>query len=318
MRIAFVGKGGAGKTTLASLFGLWLAHQERPILMVDADLNMHMGRLLGREMPSPQMCVSSSENAYAICHFLKGENSRIHSVEAFRKTTPPGRGSKLIYLHDPQDWILSRYTSGPSNSRLLTVGTYQEDEIGTSCYHNHLAILENILSHLDDRDGIVVADMVAGVDAFASTLYAQFDALVLVVEPTWRGVEVYRQYAQLAHAAGCEEALCVIGNKVTGAEDACFLEARIPAEKLLGFCADSAIVRAQDKGVGMLSVETIDAEQCALFEQVLGRATLHGMDPQTRLVKLWELHRRYVAQESVRARFGDLTDQIDPLFRYVD
>lgn len=83
----------------------------------------------------------------------------------------------------------------------MVVGTYTADGIGTSCYHNNLAVLENMLSHMVDRGEVVIVDMVAGVDAFAGSLHAQFDMVVLVIEPTKRSIEVWKQYEQLAKKA---------------------------------------------------------------------------------------------------------------------
>ncbi len=47
MKIAFVGKGGSGKTTLSSLFVRHLAASGAPVLAVDADINQHLGAALG-------------------------------------------------------------------------------------------------------------------------------------------------------------------------------------------------------------------------------------------------------------------------------
>ncbi|MGW0901344.1 nucleotide-binding protein, partial [Streptomyces goshikiensis] len=43
MKIAFVGKGGSGKTTLSSLFIRHLAANEAAVVAVDADINQHLG-----------------------------------------------------------------------------------------------------------------------------------------------------------------------------------------------------------------------------------------------------------------------------------
>jgi len=43
MKIAFVGKGGSGKTTLSSLFIRHLAAARVPVLAIDADINQHLG-----------------------------------------------------------------------------------------------------------------------------------------------------------------------------------------------------------------------------------------------------------------------------------
>lgn len=47
MKIAFVGKGGSGKTTLSSLFIRHLAANEAHVIAVDADINQHLGAALG-------------------------------------------------------------------------------------------------------------------------------------------------------------------------------------------------------------------------------------------------------------------------------
>src|ERR1700730_255019 len=46
-RVAFVGKGGSGKITLASLFSRYLGAQQSAVLAIDADINQHLGEALG-------------------------------------------------------------------------------------------------------------------------------------------------------------------------------------------------------------------------------------------------------------------------------
>ena len=47
MRVAFVGKGGSGKTTLSALFARHLARSGAPVLAVDGDINQHLAVALG-------------------------------------------------------------------------------------------------------------------------------------------------------------------------------------------------------------------------------------------------------------------------------
>lgn len=110
-----------------------------------------------------------------------------------------------------------------------------------------MAILENLLSHMQDQEAVVIVDMVAGVDAFASSLHAQFDMLLLVVEPTKKGLEVWQQYADLAKSAGIFDQLFVVGNKCLDATDEEFLQSTLPQEKLLGMLGMSSYLRTVEK-----------------------------------------------------------------------
>ncbi|GAA4126965.1 hypothetical protein GCM10022416_01200 [Actinomadura keratinilytica] len=47
VKVAFVGKGGSGKTTLSSLFIRHLAAEGVPVVAIDADINQHLGVALG-------------------------------------------------------------------------------------------------------------------------------------------------------------------------------------------------------------------------------------------------------------------------------
>jgi CO dehydrogenase maturation factor len=318
MRIAFAGKGGAGKTTLAALFSLHAAAlKARPVLAIDADINMHLAPLLGLGgSAAPCALLSQPESALFIASRLMGTNPRIKSAAHFKKTTPPGRGSILFRPDDGNDAIMRQMAAGPFPLRLMVVGTYDENGIGTSCYHNNLAPLENILSHMKDGDTAVAVDMVAGTDAFANTLHAQFDLIVLAVEPTVRGVAVFSQYRALARAAGVEDRLAVVGNKVRSPEERDFLDENIPPDKLAGFLEESDYLRRMDREGGALDIAGLEPRNAAVLETLWQRLRASRVSPDERYKKLLELHRAYAAQPHVRERFGDLSGQIDPNFRF--
>jgi CO dehydrogenase maturation factor len=313
MRIAFVGKGGSGKTTLSALFSQYIK-DKAPVLVIDADLNMHLPTLLGFQEMSQEIHISHPNAVKTIKNYLRGTNERIKELIHFRKTTPPANGSQFIVLHNPNDTILKQFAVGDPNFRLMVVGTYDTDDIGASCYHNNLAILENVISHLVDTKGNLVTDMVAGVDAFANTLHAQFDMLVLAVEPTKRGVEVYKQYQKLADDAGVGDLLFVVGNKVRNTTDKEFISKHIPSNRLLGFLADSKYLRAKDQEGGQLDIAMLEPENKKTIEVIADK--LFGIYPDhtARLQRLYDLHRRYVAQDFICERFGDLTGHIDESF----
>ena len=47
MRLAFVGKGGSGKTRLSSMLVRHLAGAGLPVIAIDADINQHLAEALG-------------------------------------------------------------------------------------------------------------------------------------------------------------------------------------------------------------------------------------------------------------------------------
>lgn len=316
MRIAFVGKGGSGKTTLSALFTEHIKKDDKPMLVFDADLNIHLPVLLGFDDLIPvEKHLSYPGTAKKIKQYLKGSND-IQNLAAFRKTTPPTQKSNLISLSDLENSVLKDFYIKKDNLHLAIVGTYDEEQIGASCYHNNLAIFENVLSHLVDTDGYVVADMVAGVDAFANTLHAQFDMLCLIVEPTKRSVEVFDHYLRLATEAGTESGLMVVANKIRNEKDKEFIRQNIPQDKFIGFIEESQYLREIEQEGGSLNVDLLEEDNRKLLGLIKDRLMAQPQDLQKRLEKLWDLHKVYVAQDSIKERFGDLTNQIDKSFSY--
>jgi CO dehydrogenase maturation factor len=315
MKIAFVGKGGAGKTTASTLFAQYQSKYQ-PTLAIDADINMHMAELLSGERPKTSTLISEKTPSEEIRTYLRGSNTRIESNAHFKKSTPPGNGSNLINITNKNDWFLNRYSQNiHENLSLVTVGTYSEEGIASSCYHNNLAILENVLSHTLDQ-GVSVADMVAGTDAFASTLFSQFDMLVFVVEPTTRSLAVLEQYTQLAGASGVADKLFVIANKIENEDDLQFVTSKVEAGKLVGHISRSPHLLKVDKGQEILNVDSLSSKDKAVFEQLTALLKKYSTPMQTRLEDLWKLHKIYINQGFVKDRFGDLTTQIDPTFIY--
>lgn len=287
----------------------------RPVLAIDADINMHMAELLHAPDHQPSMMISEKTPSRELKDYLRGSNSRIRSNDHFKKSTPPGAGSNLINIADPRDWFMNRFSRAASPTlSLVTVGTYSEEGIASSCYHNNLAILENTLSHMTDN-GVTIVDMVAGTDAFASTLFAQFDVLFFVAEPTMRSLAVFDQYKKLATMGGVLDRLLVVGNKTDDAEDEEYIR-NIVGDKYVASISRSLQILNVDKGRALLDASKMNETDVVALNKIESIARQHAASAQSRLETLWKLHRIYVQQAFVVERYGDLTHQIDPTFVY--
>ncbi|WP_416983578.1 ATP-binding protein [Streptomyces sp. T028] len=249
MKIAFVGKGGSGKTTLSSLFIRHLATLGTPVIAVDADINQHLGPALGLDETEAAALPALGEHLPLIKDHLRGSNPRIASSETMIKTTPPGRGSRLLRVREDNpvyDACARPVELDGGAVRLMVTGPFTDADLGVACYHSKTGAVELCLNHLvDGRDEYVVVDMTAGSDSFASGMFTRFDITFLVAEPTRKGVSVYRQYKEYARDFGVE--LKVVGNKVQGQDDIDFLRAEV-GDDLLVTVGHSDWVRAMEKG----------------------------------------------------------------------
>jgi CO dehydrogenase maturation factor len=310
VRIAFVGKGGSGKTTLSALFSRHLARSGAPVLAIDGDINQHLAYALGLDEEENFGAPPLSSRTGEIKDYLRGTNPLILSRDAMVKTTPPGRGSRLLRLLG-DDEIHARHVQHVDGVATMVTGAFEESDLGVACYHSKLGAVELYLNHLVDGPGeYVVVDMTAGADAFASGLFTRFDLTFLVAEPTRKSVSVYRQYRD--HAAEFGIPLAVVGNKVAGEDDLLFLEEHVGRD-LLTHCAHSSWVRAREQGRDHGELEPHNTDALRQMRRAVDVRTKDWAAFQRHAV---EFHLRNAIAWANRTTGLDLTAQIDPGFRH--
>lgn len=310
MKIAFVGKGGSGKTTLSSLFIRYLGSLKLPVVAIDADINQHLGTALGMSDENAAAIPALGLNIHELKEYLRGTNPRIASADAMLKSTPAGHGSRLLRVNG-NDPIHQKFGVHIENATLMATGPFSEADLGLSCYHSKIGAAELYLNHVaDEAREYVVMDMTAGADAFASGLFTRFDVTFLVAEPTRKGVSVYRQYKEYTKEHDVK--IKVIGNKVEDADDVDFLRDAV-GDDLLTFVSPSRYVRACEKGQTP-SFEALESQNRKALEKMLYEVNATPQDWKRFTAQGAHFHALYAQRWGNNSGGEDLTHQIDPQF----
>ncbi len=239
MRIAFAGKGGSGKTTLAAAFTRYLAADGAEVVALDSDVNAHLAQALGLPSatatsgPLPPTLGSSFE---AIAEYFEGHRPAFRLLAADHiphiGTIPPGGESRWV-IPGPDDEFLSRWARTDPDLPgvyLVSTGGHEQQDVGDSCYHVRLNAAEMLVHRLLDyqSDHWLVADVTAGVDVVGTSLLIGYDLYALVVEPTPASVDVVRNFLAITQNSDYSVPCVVVPNKITDRHDLEFLARHLP------------------------------------------------------------------------------------------
>lgn len=216
MKVAITGKGGVGKTTLASTLARLYAAEGRPVLAADVDPDANLGLALGLTQEEVDEIVPISK-----MRTLVEERTGANEANKFFKLNP--------YVAD----IPEKYARDVNGVKLLVMGTV--DVGGSGCVCPEHVMLKAILSSLTYRkDDVVIMDMEAGLEHLGRGTAQGMDQFIVVIEPGARSVQTYHNVKRLAQDLGISR-VRVVANKIRDPEDEAFIREKIPAEDFLGF-----------------------------------------------------------------------------------
>ena len=189
MKIAFAGKGGAGKTSMAAWLGDHLARRGESVWLVDADTALSLGQASGLNPSALPAPLAEREDII-----------RSHIGQGYMSLNPD-------VSHLPETLSVELPLGGPAlpgvqpgQKRLLVMGAIG-GEGGCACAAN--ALLKAVLAHLIlDRREWVLVDMEAGVEHLGRGTVADVDALVVVSEPSLRALSTASEISRLARGLG--------------------------------------------------------------------------------------------------------------------
>ncbi len=230
MKIAISGKGGVGKTTLASLIIKNFSDRGNKVLAIDADPDANLAGALGIERPQDIIPLSQMKELIE-----ERTESKVGSMGSFFKLNP--------HVSD----LPEKLSVQKGNIRVMVMGGVKRG--GGGCVCPESVMLKTLITHLIlARDEVVVLDMEAGIEHLGRGTASSVNKLIVVVEPGKRSIETAHQIKKLAQDLGLKN-IVLVGNKVRNDQDKEFLIRQLPGFTFLGFLPyNNQIIEADLEG----------------------------------------------------------------------
>lgn len=191
MKLAIVGKGGSGKSTVSWLVVNELANNGYRTLAIDADYNMDLCYNLNASTDSVKHINTSEKDFY---RYL-GLTTNDYYVNL------PDKENLRNFKLNPKDEFTDKYsTKINDNLHLMITGTIRHTQLYSHrCNHAFITPLKYYLPLLKlDKSEAVVVDSVAGTDLVSYGMFLGVDSIIVIVEPTPHSINVYKQVVGIA------------------------------------------------------------------------------------------------------------------------
>lgn len=224
MKIAVVGKGGVGKTSVSAALARSLGRMGKSVIALDCDTNPNLGLSLG---------------------VGEDETQRILTM---RQQVDEGKVEHALGWDD----LLDRFgTDAPDGVRLGIVNRIENPEPSCPCCG---LSPERLLSQANFGDSIVIGDFEAGLGSYSRVGDEKLDLTIVVIEPTPRSIDV--GIRALEHAQSHHQGrIHVVANKVRTARERQMIESAIGAAPVTVVPYSEAVVNADRKGTSVFDEE---------------------------------------------------------------
>ena len=260
MKVAITGKGGVGKTTLASTLARLYADEGRTVLAADVDPDANLGLALGLSQEEVDAIVPISK-----MRTLVEERTGANEANKFFKLNP--------YVAD----IPEKYAKDINGVKLLVMGTVDVGGSGCVC-PEHVMLRRIINSLVLHRGDVVILDMEAGLEHLGRGTTEGMDMFIVVIEPGARSIQTYKNVKRLAEELGVHQ-VHVVANKVRDEKDEAFIQDRIPPEDLLGMVHyNPEIMEADREGSSPYDYSAVAVEEIRKIKTKIDKSNMPGME----------------------------------------
>lgn len=195
MKIILCGKGGCGKSTVASLLSYEFAQRGKKVLVVDTDeSNYGLHRQLGLPLPADFLEYFGGKKAFG---------NRDNSIPVFDRRWRTAD-------------IPAKYTASEGSISLMAIGKIHEAGEGCACSMGTLArcFLENLVT--DDNE-IIITDTEAGIEHFGRGVDQFADCILQVMDPSCESLRLSDKIYDMGIAL--EKPVFYILNKTSGSNE---------------------------------------------------------------------------------------------------
>jgi len=168
--VALGGKGGTGKTTIAGLLIRYMIkHGMKPVLAIDADSNSNLNEVLGMSL-----------------------DETLADAREMMKTGVPSGMTKDIFM----ELKLEQSLVEGEGLDLIAMGRPE----GAGCYCAANNLLSSLIDRLIENYEYLVVDNEAGMEHFSRLTQKDIDLLLLVSDPSRRGLTAACRIAELVRS----------------------------------------------------------------------------------------------------------------------
>src|SRR5215467_12110148 len=199
MKIAIVGKGGSGKTTIAGTLARIFADEGHNILAIDGDPNPNLALTLGMSR------AAADEILYIPAAIMQSAGEK--------------DGVTVLKPAVPRDEIIRRYAAKAArNVDLIDMGKPAHGSAGTGCMCGSHRAVRGLIAELTNFGEHTITDMEAGLEHLKRGTARHVDMMLIVAEPYYRSLEAASRTHELASELAIPF-IKVVANKVRTDED---------------------------------------------------------------------------------------------------